>query len=96
MYLKSVSKWSTAVSLKKQPKYVSDTGNPYHVACLELYRLLWKTLPTLPGSALSALYTQHLRCTKLSQNHAKTNPNLFCLISCTHTLMFIYFGCIFI
>ena len=28
--------WSTAVSLKKPPKSVSDTGNPYHVACLHL------------------------------------------------------------
>ena len=27
-------KWSTAVSLKKRPKSVSDTGNSYHVACL--------------------------------------------------------------
>ena len=30
----SVSKWSTAVSLKKPPKSVSDTDNPCHVACL--------------------------------------------------------------
>ena len=33
-YLKSISKWSTAVSFKKTPKSVSDTGNPYHVASL--------------------------------------------------------------
>ena len=35
--LKSVSKWSTAVSLKKTPKSVSDTGNLYHVACLKMH-----------------------------------------------------------
>ena len=33
--VKILSKWSTAVSLKKPPKSVSDTGNPYHVACLQ-------------------------------------------------------------
>jgi len=38
IYLKSVSKWSTAVSLKHQPKSVSDTGNPYHVASLFSYK----------------------------------------------------------
>jgi len=32
--LKSVSKRSTVVSLKKPQTYVSDTGNPYHEACL--------------------------------------------------------------
>ena len=37
MLLKSVSTWSTAVSLRKPPKFVSDMGNPYHVACLSDY-----------------------------------------------------------
>ena len=33
--LKSVSqRWDTAVSPQKRPKFVFDTDNPYHVACL--------------------------------------------------------------
>ena len=37
--LKSASNWSKAVSFKKTLKSVSDTGNPYHVASLNLLRL---------------------------------------------------------
>ena len=33
--LKSVSQRDTAVSSQKRPKSVSDTDDPYHVACLE-------------------------------------------------------------